>query len=117
MSLSDEDKQWIEERLRAVLNDHIEIGLKRVQAGTGTDKPQRQYPPDVIRRYRELDETGGFKRAVIGCVPLNPQYDEVTLACGHKQQLNPLLIKLAGGKEQHCSECAKEWLEKQGGTQ
>jgi hypothetical protein len=95
------------ERRIAALEDRIRMDMDRQEV------PQKQYSPEVILRFRELEQAGNFSRAIVGSVPTGPEYDEATFDCGHKVEVSRILLALMVGKNQHCKHCAKEWLAQQ----
>ena len=74
-----------------------------------TAKPK--YSPEVIQRYREMQETHRFRRQVKERVLVDLNTDEATLSCGHKLETMASLINATDG-QLHCRECEKEWLAK-----
>ena len=44
-------------------------------------------------------------------IPLDLDFDELTLSCGHKKEMNIYQVEAMDGKVQ-CLECRKEWLAK-----
>jgi hypothetical protein len=70
---------------------------------------QPKYSAEIIRRYREMDDAGGFMREVVTREPVDVTWDEITFACGHKWETMPKLLELSGGKAK-CHACAEEWL-------
>jgi hypothetical protein len=89
-----------------------------------------KYPPEVILKYRELNDASGFDREIVKREPVNLEQDRLTLGCGHstRKSCNTLamtlnlsrlkmteVVKGAGEKQQQapkvrCDECAMEWL-------
>jgi hypothetical protein len=83
-----------------------------------TDKPE--YSIEILRRYREADNAGSFMRDIVERVLVDPEDDELTLACGHKRRALASLVDAGGGKTFRCRQCADQWLaeavrEKRGG--
>src|SRR5215469_9892143 len=75
--------------------------------GGGTEP---NYPPDLA--LSEMRDKKGFKCAVVERAPLDLDYDEFTLECGHKQVMDSRLLEPKIGNTWHCPDCAREWLEK-----
>ena len=75
---------------------------------------ETQYSPDIIRRYRELNDAEGFRRKIVERQPLTLSQDSVRLECGHEQKSESKMIDLAakmwGGVQ--CQQCVDEWLKK-----
>jgi len=74
----------------------------------------RKYSPEVIRRYRELDGRGEFKRKIQQRSPVAPNYDEVLLECGHRGEYDVRLLDRmfpAASSTLNCNQCASDWLE------
>jgi hypothetical protein len=71
------------------------------------DKPK--YSPEIIRRYRELDDAEGFTREIVTRVPMDPTWDAVTFTCGHKWQALARLLDTLCGKAK-CWICSDAWL-------
>lgn len=70
-----------------------------------------KYSPEVIQRYREMQEKHAFGCQVKQRVPVDLNADEATLSCGHKLETMASLIKAMDG-QLHCRECQNEWLAK-----
>ena len=70
-----------------------------------------RYSPEIILRYREMERAGEFKREVKERVPSDLDFDELTLSCGHKKEMNVYQISAMDGTVT-CNECRKEWLAK-----
>jgi hypothetical protein len=70
------------------------------------------YPPETIRRYREMQKNKAFERAVRERTPVDLNYDEFTLECGHKQVMSVLVFGAKMNSTLHCQDCVREWLEK-----
>jgi hypothetical protein len=103
--MTDEDKHWIEER------------FKRIERELGTDKPVPQYPPKVILQYREMDRQKRFDRQIENRMPVDATIDEVTLSCGHKQELSARMLdtsEILQHRKVRCFICANEWLDQAG---
>jgi hypothetical protein len=71
-----------------------------------------KYPPETIRRYREMRDKKAFERTVRERTPVDLEYDEFTLDRGHKQVTLANLLEANMSNTWHCSDCAREWLEK-----
>jgi hypothetical protein len=78
-----------------------------------------KYSQEVIRRYRELDQAGGFRRAIVEHRPVSLTQDWLRLECGHDQEGSYTLYETLGQARSkseppsvHCNQCIKEWLAK-----
>jgi hypothetical protein len=70
-----------------------------------------QYSPDIIRRYREMEDTRAFLQDVSEHTPVDLDCDRVTLTCGHQQFASRHVVEAREGKV-HCQTCRQEWLAK-----
>jgi hypothetical protein len=69
-----------------------------------------RYSPDLIRRYREMDDANAFRRTITEVVPIDLDRDLVTLACGHQQELSRLLLRPSPSQAFDCDDCRNQWL-------
>jgi hypothetical protein len=69
-----------------------------------------KYPPEVIRRYREMIKTEAFERQIQKRTPVDLTVDELTLECGHKQRFTAALLDMKKGTTLQCDDCIREWL-------
>lgn len=89
------------------LSERIELLHRKTDAlRAAACKPK--YSQAVLLRYREIDRTGAFEREIKERVPIEPNYDEATLSCGHKREISIYQPNATW----HCRECASEWLRK-----
>jgi hypothetical protein len=74
--------------------------------------PVPKYSPEIIRHYREMERDHAFLRDIKATVPVDLIYDEVTLSCGHTQQVMSNLIEAMANGRYRCDQCITEWLAK-----
>jgi hypothetical protein len=84
--------------------------LARRNGGT-EQMSEPHYSQDIIRRYREMYDAHAFLREVTEDVPVDLNYDQMTLSCGHQHRTFRLMAKAGDGKVT-CEICVKEWLDK-----
>jgi hypothetical protein len=68
-----------------------------------------KYSPEILRRYREM-RPNGFLRQITERVPVDLDWDEMLLSCGHRQRSWCLLIDAMLGEKFECDQCRDEWL-------
>jgi hypothetical protein len=75
-----------------------------------------RYSPELIRRYRELQDSDGFQRKIAWRRPVTLEADLIHLECGHERKLDRNLIDLLkmNGRTGllKCEACVEEWLKK-----
>ena len=99
----------IEERLQKLEKEVAEIRAELEVK----PQPVPRYSPEVIRRYREMEQAREFDRDITDRSPIDPKTDEVTLTCGHKARASLRILAAMGTKyKMPCSVCAREWLAK-----
>ena len=72
-----------------------------------------KYSQEIILRYRELKTSGGFDRTIEERIPIEPDWDELTLSpCGHKTRIliMPINSVYVKGTTHQCPRCEKAWL-------
>jgi hypothetical protein len=65
--------------------------------------------PQVLKRARELQAAGEFKRRIVSTTPEDVRFDRTELECGHSGVVIAILIQDFGGK-MDCETCIEEWL-------
>ena len=67
--------------------------------------------PELIRQARQLRDAGHFQRRIITRKPVEIDYDEVELECGHKRRLMDH-VPWKSDILRSCEACITEWINK-----
>jgi hypothetical protein len=86
--------------------------LKAEETAMSSSMGKPKYSPETILRYRALKIAGEFDRIITARVPIEPDWDLITMDCGHTTRLlvMPINNDYVAGVAHNCPVCEKGWL-------